>query len=153
MSKKIIINIIESLDLLFKKIEKQYIIIKEWKNIKENIFSDDEKVQIIDLFIYRFTKIQDMMGNKLFRIFLEEIGEYEKNMFFIDILNKLEKLELIEDAHKWKDYRDLRNILTHEYPDDYQELIKGIKNALIVYVEMKEIYIKLTNCLKKYEIN
>ncbi len=33
---------------------------------------------------------------------------------------------MIDSADKWMDYRNLRNILTHEYPDNRDELIQGL---------------------------
>ena len=35
-----------------------------------DIFENFEKIKTIDSFIYRFIKLQDMMGDKLFRVFL-----------------------------------------------------------------------------------
>ncbi len=37
-------------------------------------------------------------------------------------------------------YREIRNILTHEYPDNEDEIIEGIKLALDAYKEIKNIY-------------
>jgi len=57
----------------------------------------------------------------------------------IDVLDKLEKLELIEDAEKWMYYRKLRNKLTHEYPSNEEEVIEGIVLAIYAFDEMMEI--------------
>lgn len=108
--------------------------------LKSEIFSDMEKVKSIDGFIYRFAKIQDMMGEKLFPVYLESLQEYKNSMSFIDMLNKLEKLETIESTDEWKYFRKLRNLLTHEYPDNEDEIIEGIKEALVVYEKMKIIF-------------
>ena len=37
-------------------------------------------------------------------------------------------------------YTEIRNTLTHEYPDQENELIEGIKLALSAYQEIKSIY-------------
>ena len=68
--------------------------IKDWSSINSEIFKDFEKIKTIDTFIYRFIKLQDMMGEKLFKIFLDEIGEYKDNMSLLDMLDKMEKFEL-----------------------------------------------------------
>jgi len=35
---------------------------------------------------------------------------------------------------------NLRNVLTHDYPDNEDDLIQGIKEALVVYPKVKAIY-------------
>ena len=116
--------------------------------LESKIFLDMTKVKTIDGFIYRFAKIQDMMGEKLFPVYLESLQEYKSSMSFIDILNKLEKLEIIESTDEWKYFRKLRNLLTHEYPDNEDEIIEGIKEALAVYKKMKAIFDTITMELK-----
>jgi len=104
------------------------------------IFEDFEKVKTIDTFIYRFIKFQDMMGEKLFRYFLDELGEYKESMSLLDILDKLEKLGFIDDAMQWMQYRKLRNKLTHEYPNNEDEIVEGIILALQTFDEMEAIF-------------
>lgn len=47
-------------------------------------------------------------------------------MSLLDILDKLEKFEVIDESIKWMEYRKLRNKLTHEYPNNEQDIIDGI---------------------------
>ncbi|MBL0703558.1 MAG: hypothetical protein JJV95_06200, partial [Sulfurospirillum sp.] len=109
------------------------------------IFENFEKIKTIDTFIYRFIKLQDMMGEKLFKIFLDEIGEYKDNMSLLDVLDKLEKFEIIENSIQWLEYRKLRNKLTHEYPDNERDIVDGI----IVSIEIfSKIEIILDNIIK-----
>jgi hypothetical protein len=116
--------------------------------LENEVFSDISKVKTIDGFIYRFAKIQDMMGERLFPIYLESLQEYKNSMSFIDMLNKLEKLEMIKSADEWKYFRMLRNLLTHEYPDNEDEIIEGIKEALTVYKKMEAIFDAIVGELK-----
>jgi hypothetical protein len=44
------------------------------------------------------------MGEKLFKEVLASLGEYKRNMSFIDIFDKMEKLEIIDSSDKWNDY-------------------------------------------------
>jgi len=106
----------------------------------EQDFNDIEKIKTIDSFIYRFTKVQDRMGEKFFPLVLAELYEYKSNMAFIDVLNRLEKLELLESSDAWIEYRKLRNTLTHEYPDNEDEIIEAINLSIEVYEKMKTIY-------------
>jgi hypothetical protein len=103
-------------------------------------FINQERVKVIDAFLFRFIKIQDLMGNKLFREVLDRIGEYDDSMSMLDVLDRMEKLELIESADAWMDYRNLRNVLTHEYPDNKDVVIQGIKMAVQVFVTMERCF-------------
>jgi len=80
------------------------------------------------------------MGEKLFPVVLQILQEYKPSMPFIDILNKMERLELIRSADEWIEYRKLRNTLTHDYPDNREEIIEAITMAIEVYKSMIEIY-------------
>ena len=64
-------------------------------------------------------------------------------MSLIDVLHMLEKLELLDSSDTWIDYRKLRNTLTHEYPDNEDEIIESILLAVEVYANLKEIYAKM----------
>ena len=113
--------------------------IGEWDSINSDIFEDFEKIKVVDTFIYRFIKLQDIIGEKLFKTFLNDIGEYKDNMSLLDVLDKLEKFEIVESANKWIEYRKLRNQLTHEYPNNEDEIIDGIKIAIDVYYEIEVV--------------
>lgn len=108
--------------------------------LDNQVFESFEAIKTIDTFIYRFSKIQDYMGEKLFPTVLYLLGEHKPSMAFKDILNKLERLEIISSAEKWMEFREIRNTLTHEYPDNEDEIIEGIKLALIAFREIKKIY-------------
>jgi uncharacterized protein with HEPN domain len=126
--------------------------IKE-KKLLENFDMDDfETVKVIDTFIFRFIKLQDYLGQKLFRRFLEEIGELYENMSFIDILDKLERLEIISLSEEWIEIRKLRNKLTHEYPDEIEEMKKEIEIAINKIPVLEEAIENLENFLKKRKI-
>ena len=66
----------------------------------------------------------------------------------------MEQLELLPSASWWMDLRKLRNILTHEYPDDPVFLADNLNNAfiqakrLLAFWESLFVYIE-TNILKK----
>jgi len=68
---------------------------------------------------------------------------------FIDILNKLEKLELIASAEKWQELREIRNVIAHEY-DDSPELAAQALNAIFAsHQDLIDIYIGLKNVYDK----
>ena len=132
-------NIYRTLDLHLNRAEQAFKEINQF-NLDSSLFRDFEAIKTFDSFIYRFSKIQDYMGEKLFPAVLDMLGEYKSSLAFKDILNKLEKLEIIPSAQKWMDYREIRNTLTHEYPDNEQEIIEGIKLSLSAYKDIKRIY-------------
>jgi len=128
------------LDIHFKRVDAILPEIKDFLPFENDDFEDTQKIKTIDSFIYRFTKIQDKMGDKFFPTILRELEEYKNSMALVDVLNKLEKLELLKDADTWIDYRKLRNSLTHEYPNNNEEIIEAINLSIDVYEDMKKIY-------------
>lgn len=85
-----------------------------------------EELSFIDQLIFRFSKLQDSMGGKLFPAVLENLGEEVKGIPFIDRLVKLEELDIIASADEWMLLRETRNIVTHEYPFVTDEVIQGL---------------------------
>ena len=79
-----------------------------------------EDIQAIDQFIYRFSKLQDTIGEKLIKIVFSLYEENVEKFTFVDILNRLEKAEILT-AQTWKELRDIRNELSHNYKDDPME--------------------------------
>ena len=120
----------------------------KWK-LSLQTLEDPEKVETIDSFIFRFSKLQDSMGQKLFPLTLEFLGEEVRSKPFIDILNRLEQLELIESAEKWKELRELRNLLTHTYPWEKEELIENLKLALKRSEELVSTFERFKEFLRK----
>src|SRR6056297_1844716 len=105
-----------------------------WEKIKTHFPLDREKylrlepeeLSFIDQLIFRFSKMQDSMGGKLFPAILENLGENVKGSPFIDQLVKLEELNIIPDADEWMLLRETRNIVTHEYPFITDEVVQGL---------------------------
>ena len=79
----------------------------------------------LNTLIFRFSKLQDLMGRKIFREFLEFIGISTVDFSFFDILKELEK-EKILDIDSWQELRELRNDIAHDYPDEFDEKIQKI---------------------------
>ena len=89
-----------------------------------------EEVQCLafsDQIIYRFSKLQDCMGAKLFKSLLLSQGE-NVNKPFLDILNQLEKMDII-DVDEWFEIRDLRNEIAHDY-EDKDEVAINLLNSI-----------------------
>jgi len=105
---------LKRLDGAFDELLKKYqlpLVEKEYKHILNNI----QDLAYSDQIIYRFAKLQDVMGAKLFKSILLYQGE-TVNKPFLDILNQLEKMEIL-DVEEWFEIRDLRNEISHDYED------------------------------------
>lgn len=79
-----------------------------------------EELAFFDLLTTRFSKLQDTIGAQIFPEILEPYLETSSvnRLTFIDKLNHLEKLYYLDDANWWLDLREIRNNLTHDYPDN-----------------------------------
>jgi uncharacterized protein with HEPN domain len=101
---------------------------------KYDCLSDDE-IAYIDQFLFRFSKLQDTMGTKLFPLTLLIVGEEIKDKPFIDRLNRLEELKLLE-AEQWMHLREYRNEIAHEYSFNQDEVVDSIN---LVYEKSSEL--------------
>ena len=86
---------------------------------------DDITMGFIDQMIFRFSKLQDTMGEKLFPSLLELMGEDVKSKPFIDRLNRIEELGILY-KNDWMDLRKDRNEIAHEYSFNQEEVVDGI---------------------------
>lgn len=67
---------------------------------------------------------------KILRINFSRADEYKYSMSCIDILSKLVKFEIINSTDEWSYFKKLRNLLTHEYLNNENEIVEGIKERL-----------------------
>jgi hypothetical protein len=105
-------------DLHFKRMTFAWKGVEKYFPLTEINFSQITPIELalFDQLIYRFSKLQDSMGSRLFRQLLGALEEDISGLPFIDILNKMEKLNLIENAKDWISLRQTRNTISHEYP-------------------------------------
>lgn len=107
----------------------------------------DDEVSYIDQFLFRFAKLQDAIGQKLFKTALLYLNEDIEGKPFIDILNLMEKLHLIESANIWKQLRDDRNELAHNYEDEPDQMSETINKLY----QKKDILVDIYNKIKTYK--
>ncbi|WP_440616749.1 hypothetical protein [Cysteiniphilum sp. 6C5] len=100
---------------------------------------DDVSLSFIDGLIYRFLKLQDTMGGKIFPAVLLLAEEDVKRKTFIDILNRLEELEVL-DKNQWLNLREARNEIEHEYSFNVAEVVDSINLIYHKSDELAEIY-------------
>lgn len=83
-------------------------------NVKADL-ADDE-FDIFETLTSRFARVSDMVLQKLFRI-IDRL-EFEEGGTLIDVLNRAEKRNLIESLDSFREIRELRNEIAHEYALD-----------------------------------
>ena len=88
-----------------------------------------QQLLLFELFASRFSKLQDLLGTKIFPQVLELTQEPGEFPSFIDKLNQLERLGYITDQKTWLTMRQLRNGLSHEYPDNPEQTAANFNAA------------------------
>lgn len=123
----------EALEVLQEKMP-----INDYKNL-----SSLEKFALNTL-IFRFSKLQDLLGSKVFRSYLEYSGFETSEKSFFDLLKEIEK-EGIVDIDTWDELRKYRNQIAHEYPEEEDEIIESTN----LFIEESK---KLIKIVKKLEV-
>ncbi len=82
----------------------------------EQVESNPESRRLADQLLFRFLKLQDTLGERLVPATLAHLLEPDVDRPMIDKLNRLERLGFIR-LDDWLQWRDLRNRLSHEYPE------------------------------------
>ena len=112
---------IERLNEVLKEIEKIYPLdVEKFKQLTI------EQKNMLDTLAFRFSKLQDLVGTKIFREFLDEVGFITEGKSFLEILKEIEK-EGIIDIDTWSEFRKVRNLIAHDYPEEWEEKIEVVK--------------------------
>ena len=83
-------------------------------SVEDYVGLNSEQIRCLDQFIFRFSKLQDAMGAKIFRNLLEYLDEDVSSLPMRDLLNLLERYRLIDKAEEWNYIRELRNEIAHD---------------------------------------
>lgn len=105
-----------------------------------------EQIRCIDQFIFRFSKLQDAMGAKVFRYLLEYLDEDVASLPMRDILNRLERYLLLPDVNEWLYIRELRNEISHDYPLQENDVLTILNELLSKVPVLYQIYENLKKC-------
>ena len=107
-------------------------------NTYEDLLNNKE---IIDAIAFRFLKVQTLLGEKVFKNFLYSLG-YNIDISFLEVLSELEKLEIL-NRKEWIKLREIRNKISHEYPNEIDEVIDNL-NLMIENIDyLENIYLKI----------
>lgn len=109
---------------------------------------NDIQISFIDQLNFRFSKLQDTLGEKIMPAILIISKEDVKRKTFIDILNRLEELEII-DKQNWLNLREIRNSIAHEYSFNAPEVVNSIADIYNNSDDLMQIY----QTIKKFIIS
>ena len=138
-------------DLHHQRMMFAYVSIIKYFPLTEFNFSKISPIELalFDQLIYRFSKLQDSMGSRLFKQLLEALEEDISGLPFIDILHKMEKLNLLENAKDWIALRQIRNTVSHDYPfyteiqiEELNLLPGEVEKLTGIWIKLKEYALK-----------
>ena len=131
---------------------KEYL--KEIMPLTIQTYQTIDKIQssFIDQLNFRFSKLQDTIGESILKGILILSQENIEKMTFLDILNRLDKLEILEKS-RWLELREVRNEIAHEYSFNQDEVVDNINMIYEKSDELILVYKKLSELIKKIEIS
>jgi len=135
------------LESYFKEAMKHITLIEDAKEVISFPITEYDALPNLEKFainalIFRFSKLQDLIGTKIFRAFLEVNKFDTQDKSFLEILKEIEK-EGIIDIDTWDEFRKIRNIIAHEYPGEEQEALEAIELLIKKSSQLTEIALKM----------
>jgi len=121
----------QRLEVYFREAKKHIELIEDAKDVINIPIGDYENLPNLEKFainalIFRFSKLQDLIGSKIFRTFLEYNKFDTQDKSFLELLKEIEK-EGIVNIDIWDELRKLRNNIAHEYPGEEEEAIAAME--------------------------
>ncbi|MCB5250051.1 MAG: nucleotidyltransferase domain-containing protein [Sulfurimonadaceae bacterium] len=137
----------EQCDNHIQRMEAAYANVKKVLPLSHHQYAklDDEMVKNIDQFLFRFSKLQDTIGDKIFKTILFQYNPEFEKLTFIDFLHELEKKEILVSANDWQILRKARNNIAHQYDDEPEEMSQAINEIFAQFDTIKEIFFNLKN--------
>lgn len=108
------------------------------------LFEHHSSLRLVNSFLFGFSKIQDRMGARLFKHLLLELKEIDSEAVPMrDVLGVMEKLGIIDQSEDWERLREIRNLLSHDYPDQVFERLQNIELALEGFDRLEQIFSRI----------
>jgi hypothetical protein len=107
-------------------------------------------LRLTDQILFRFTKLQDALGERLVPATLQRLAESFEDWSMRDRLERLEKLGFLT-VDDWLRWRELRNRLAHEYPDQPELRFAVLKAAIGAAGELIAAYARWRHMLGKVQ--
>jgi hypothetical protein len=120
-------------------------------SLEQYLATDKIDSSFIDQLIFRFSKLQDTIGESILKGILILSKEDVKKMTFIDILNRMEELEVL-DKNDWLKLREVRNEIAHEYSFNQNEVVDNINLVYLKSNNLIEIYNQILEFIDKKKL-
>lgn len=117
----------------------------------EALEADRAKVRVVDQLLFRFIKLQDAVGERLVPATLAILREPYEEWPMRDRLNRLEKLGYL-NVGDWLAWREVRNRLAHEYPDQPEVRFAALGAAIDAARSLAVLYQDWRGCLDAAEL-
>jgi hypothetical protein len=145
-------SVLVACDLNLSRLQLAMKKISAWMPATATKLSDlsDDIIGFLDLFSTRFSKLQDLMGNKLFPLVLTITKDPGNYSTFIDLVRRLEKIGALPSATQWFRLREIRNAFMHDYPEESEQRAHAINEAYQHAGELIIIYKNLCQFIKQY---
>lgn len=92
-----------------------------------SLATQPELAERLEAFVSRYGRLQDTLADKLLPRWLIALAEQPGSR--IEVLNRAERLGVVEDVAAWLEARQLRNRLVHEYMTDNASFAADLKLA------------------------
>lgn len=104
---------------------------------------NEDLITLIDQFVFRFTKLQDTLGEHVLRQFCSQVLlELVEDSPFADILTLLERRGYLT-SDDWRMQRAMRNTLTHEYPEQVTWQAEALNRARTMSLQLIDWLVRL----------
>ena len=143
-----------------QKVKRHFEALKEYKEFinkmefdftKENfLFLETSQKAVLDAYLKRFASLQDYLGATVFRSLLDIAGITYTKMS--EVLTLIENEEIIS-LDKWIEFRNVRNELEHDYPEELEDALNDLKYCVENFEYMKEMVQKVFEFSRKYNAN
>ena len=98
--------------------------------------------------LFRFLKLQDALGERLVPATLAALLEPDADRPMLDKLNRLDRLGYVR-LDDWLQWRDLRNRLSHEYPEQTEVRWATLKAAVRASKDLLSTYVRWRDLLAR----
>ena len=144
-AQKTIASALKENDMHIRRLERSRSLLADLFPLTVEAFSNlsEEEIEHIDQFIYRFTKLQDSMGRRLLPAMYTWLESDDRPMPFLDMLNRLEQLQVIDDVGKWQFFRNLRNNLAHDYPESAEQTVDTLNVLYNEIQALEDMFLKV----------
>ena len=137
-------KIITECELHQKRIDHARLKLKQFMPVTAKDYQqlNDDQIEVLDQFLFRFSKLQDAIGQRLFPGVLEALEEPLKEMPYLDRLNRLDQLNIIESKEQWLNLRNMGSKVTHEYEDDPEGMSQALNLVYESYKTLANIFLQ-----------